>query len=217
MWLPGADTIRVPPRAWLPATLCLAVLSGFGISALFRAVSSWAPASTGAPGSARRASGLVLAAVSALVLAEGWFIIGAEPAPQVMPSGIVPRGAVVLDLPIEQFWKNATAQYRAVMGGYRSVAGFSGYAPPHFELLRHQVADHHDEALTAYRRLADLYVIVRSDARAELADWIATREGAVHLLTTPEWRLYRLARVAGGAAAMPLPLPLPGSRPFAID
>jgi hypothetical protein len=202
MWLPGVESIRVPPRAWLPATLCLAVLAGYGVAALQRRA-----------GNVGRTM-VVLAAV--LVLAEGWFTEDVDPAPSVMQAGVIPRDAVVLDLPIEQFWVNTIAQYRAVIGGYRAVAGFSGYAPPHFERLRHQVADHDEEALNTYRRLADLYVIVRPEARAELADWIASREGATHLLTAPEWRLYRLPRLPGGSGTMPLPLPQPGSPAFAI-
>ncbi|MBI4887991.1 MAG: hypothetical protein HY824_12930, partial [Acidobacteria bacterium] len=36
MKLPGVQSMRVPARAWFPATLCLAMLAAFGTSALLQ-------------------------------------------------------------------------------------------------------------------------------------------------------------------------------------
>jgi hypothetical protein len=174
--LPGATSIRVPARAWFPAVLCVAMLAGFGAAELLRA---------------RRAAP-ALALVAAIV-AEGAFFDGTREAPRPMPRGAIPEGATVLDLPWDEGYQNAVPQFRAVLGGYRTLNGHSGYQPSHVYPLRRAIADLVPGALDAYRLRADLHVIVRPDLEVPVARWIAARAGAEHVFTLEDGaRVYRL-------------------------
>jgi hypothetical protein len=84
-------------------------------------------------------------------------------------------------------------QFRAVVGGYRTLNGYSGYEPSHVYPLRRAIADLVPDALDAYRRDGDLLVIVRPDVEAVVARWVATRPDAEHLFTMEDGaRVYRL-------------------------
>ncbi len=179
MEIPGVDSIRVPARAWLPAMLCLAMLAGFGAAALFRRLPRY-----------QRGAVTCLAV---LIAAEGWFFDVTVRAPLPMPAGVIPRGALVLDMPVEEVWWNAIPQYRAVAGGYRTINGYSGYEPPHFNPLRHAIAERQPDALTPYRRREDLYVILRPREDPEVVRWITA--GAEHLHDLDDARVYRLRRI----------------------
>lgn len=178
--IPGVESLRVPARAWLPATLCLALLAGCGAGRLLRDHT----------GRAR----LLIVVLSAAVLVEGWFFDGTMEAPRPMRQGVVPAGALVLDLPLEPGFFNAVPQYRAVLGGYRTINGYSGYEPPHFTPLRRDIADLIPTALHPYRR-EDLYVIVRPTLEPEVAAWIASHAGVEHLYDLEGARVYRLPRL----------------------
>lgn len=141
MQFPGFSSIRVPARAWLPATLCLAMLAAWGAARL------------------SRRGRHVIAALALAIVAEGWFADHVVPVPPPMVAGVIPSGAVVLDLPMDEGWWNVTPQYRAVLGGYRTINGYSGYEPPHFLPLRRQIAALQVDALNPYRALGDVYVI----------------------------------------------------------
>src|SRR5258706_100433 len=97
--LPGAQSIRVPARAWLPAAMCLAVCAGLGASRL--TTSRWGKGA--------------LAALALGIVAEGWFFDGSMAAPVSMLKGVIPAGAVVLDLPIAEAAGHADPQYLAVL------------------------------------------------------------------------------------------------------
>ena len=135
--LPGAQSIRVPARAWLPAVLSLAMLAGFGTVSVLRRY----------PRHPRALVGLL----ALLIVTEGWFFDGTMAAPRPMRQGAIPEGAVVLDLPIEDGFAGAAPQYRAVVGGYRTVNGYSGYEPAHYYPLRRAIADFQPDALDRYR------------------------------------------------------------------
>ena len=181
MELPGVDSIRVPARAWLPAMLCLAMLAGFGTAVLLRRYVQQ-----------RRT---VLLALALLIVAEGSFGDGTMAVPRPMRRGAIPQEALVLDLPVEQGFANAIPQYRAVIGGYRTINGYSGYEPAFFNPLRHAIADQVPDALDAYRRAGDLYVIVRPGLEPPVARWITSHPGAEHLFDLDDVQLYRLPRV----------------------
>jgi hypothetical protein len=181
MKLPGISAIRVPPRAWLLAALCLAVLAAFGVKAL-------------AERTPPRYSRIVTLLLGLLVVAEGWFyeVTVAAPTPGIERG--IPAGALVLDAPLEsQFW-NAIPQYRAVIGGYRTISGYSGYEPPFYEPFRHAFADRDPEALDQYRRREDLYVILRPTERPERVDWVRTQPGARKLFDYQGAVVYVLPR-----------------------
>jgi hypothetical protein len=192
--LPGAQSIRVPARAWLPATLCLAVAAGFGAAYL------------ASNGRTKR----VLGVLALLMLAEGWFFDGTIRAPEPMLNGVIPAGAVVLDLPIGVESANTSAEYRAVLGKYRVVNGYSGYTPAHIGGLREALANHRSAAFDGFRRLADLYVIVRPDVDQPFVDWLETQDGIERVPDTSGSRLYRLPRSSTDPLP-PMPLPLPGA------
>ena len=179
--LPGMQSMRVPARAWLPAVLCLSVLAAFGTAVLLQRF--------------KRHAQILLLMVALLVVYEGWFVDRIVPAPQPMRPGVIPEGAVVMDLPIEEGMHNAIPQYRGIVGGYRTVNGYSGYLPPHFTPLRRAIADLSTAELDAYRRLEDLYVVVREGLPAPMARWIAMQSGAEHLFDIEGGRVYRLPQI----------------------
>ena len=183
MEVPGVQGVRVPARAWLAAIACLSVLASFGAAALVRR----------APRGARVAIG----ALAVLMVAEGWFSDVTVAAPRPMPPGIVPAGALVIDMPVEESFWNAIPQYRAVVGGYRTINGYSGYEPPHFTPLRHAIAEMRPDAFEPFRRTTDLYVMLRPGETPAVASWVADRPGAQHLLDVGQTKLYRLPRLGG--------------------
>jgi hypothetical protein len=192
--LPGAQSIRVPARAWLPATLCLAVCAGFGAAWL---------------GERTRTRWLVVP-FALLIVAEAWFIAPTMRAPTAVSLG-VPEGAMVLDLPISEGYPNADGQHLAVLGNYRVINGYSGYYPPHFGALRTALAGHRPEALAPFRQRADLYVVVRPDVEKPFVTWLEMQPGLERLPDAGMWRVYRLPRTGGGAPPpLLLPLPKPG-------
>ena len=182
MVLPGIESIRVPARAWLPAVTCLALLAGVGAAALGRHVT--------------RRSHLVIGVLAVLIVAEGWFAEVTVAAPRPMRPGAIPTGALVLDLPVEESFWNAIPQYRAVLGGYRTINGYSGYEPPHFTPLRHAIAEMRPDALDSYRRLGDLFVVLRPGEDPAVARWVIISHGAQHLYDLGDATIYRLPSLA---------------------
>ena len=198
--LPGLQSIRVPSRAWLPATLCLAVLAGFGAAWL----------------ATRRRRQWVIAPLVLLLVAEGWFVGPTMEVPGALPV-FIPANAQVLDLPISAGYGNADAQYLAVLGHYRVVNGYSGYAPSHFGALRNALADHRVEAFVPFRQRADLYVVARPDLEPQFVTWLESLPDPQRLIDFGRWKLYRLPRLGSGPAPpLLLPLPKPGEIPIKI-
>jgi len=192
--LPGAQSIRVPARAWLVATLCLAVCAGFGAAWL----------------ASRRRLRWMVAVFALFIVAEARFTAATLAAPVPIPY-VIPTGAMVLDMPVAAGYGNADAQYRAVLGDYRVVNGYSGYEPRYFGPFREALAAHRPEALAPFRALADLYVILRGDVELPSVAWIETQPGAQHVLDVETWKIYRLPRQdIRPAPALPLPLPRRG-------
>jgi hypothetical protein len=197
---PGLQSIRVPSRAWVPATLCLAVCAGFGAAWL---------------GASRRARWLS-APLAVLLVAEGWFTGPVMEVPTPLPLYIPPL-AQVLDLPISADYGNADAQYLAVLGDYRVVNGYSGYAPAHFVELRTALAHHRPEAFAPFRERADLYVVCRPDLDPQFVTWLESLPDTRRLIDFGRWKLYRLPRTGGGPPPpLLLPLPKPGEIPLTI-
>ena len=194
--LPGAQSIRVPARAWLPATLCLAVCAGFGAAWLAR----------------RRRARWLIAPLAVLIVAEVWFVGPTMKAPAPVKLA-VPADAMVLDLPISAGYGNADAQYLAVLGNYRVINGYSGYSLPYFAALREALAAHRPEALAPFRALADVYVVTRPDLEKPFVTWLEMQEGVERLPDAEAWKLYRALRRGSGP---PPPLPLPRSGESAI-
>lgn len=200
MQLPGAHSIRVPARAWLVGTLCLAVCAGFGAAWL----------------AGHRRTRWLAAVFSVAVVAEGWFAGPAVEVPEALPL-FIPADAMVLDLPLAADFGNADAQYKAVLGDYRVVNGYSGYAPPHFAPLRAAVAQHREAAFVPFRQRADLYIAARPDTPADIVEWLDALTSAKHVIDFGNWRLYRLSRITATAPSSPLlPMPHAGQPAIAI-
>jgi len=174
------------------------VLAGVGAASVTRRARPW----------------LVVAAI--VIVAEGWFWDRAAASPRPMPAGIIPSGAIVLDLPMDEGFWSATPQYRAVLGGYRTINGYSGYEPRHFLPLRHDIADGAVDALNPYRRLADLYVVIRPEERPQVAEWVLGHPGVQLVHADKTMRVVRLPKMGEAPARVPLPLPTPGARPFGV-
>lgn len=94
--LPLVKSIRVVSRAWIPATLCLAVASGLGAGVLLSSFPRRRP--------------LIVAIVSAALLAEGWFVDDVFAVPRPMRAGILPPQALVLDLPIGDLLEDTVSE-----------------------------------------------------------------------------------------------------------
>ena len=186
MHVPGVNAIRVPARVWLPALLCLAMMAGYGTIAVSRRYRRWPR--------------LTVAGLTLLIVAEGSFAAGTVEVPSPMRPGVIPEGAVVLDQPLRAGFANAVPQYRAVLGGYRTINGYSGYEPAFFDPLRNAIAEMRPGALDGYRRAGDLYVIIRPGIERSVDRWITSLQGANHLYDVGDARIYRLPRVSSGAS-----------------
>jgi hypothetical protein len=194
MHVPGVQSIRVPSRAWLPATLCLAVCAGFGAAWLAKG----------------RFTRWVIAPLAVLIVAEGWFVGPTMQVPTALPL-YIPPNAQVLDLPISAGYGNADTQYLAVLGNYRVVNGYSGYAPPHFAALRYALAQHRPEAFVPFRERGDLYVVARPDVEPEFVAWVDSLHDPQRVIDFGRWKLYRFPRLGNGPQRpLLLPLPKPG-------
>jgi hypothetical protein len=185
MQLPGLDAIRVPARIWLAGVLCLAILAAYGAAVLLARYT--------------RRPRVAVVALTLLIVVEGWFGGATVEVPSPMPVGVVPEGAVVLDLPMVRGYQNAVPQYRAVRGGYRTINGYSGYEPPFFDPFLKGLEEHRADVLNSYLRAGDLYVIVRPDVEPALIELITSVPGATKQSTVGDARVYRLPRgqVAG--------------------
>jgi hypothetical protein len=148
----------------------------------------------------------------ALIVAEGWCVAATPtvPTPPVLDLG-VPQGAVVLDLPMGADYRDARAQYLAVLGEYRVVNGYSGYSPPHHAPLYQALLRHTPQVFEPFRERADLYMIVRPEIEQDFVDWLETQHGIGRLPDVGDWRVYRLPRESSGPVPpLMLPLPEPG-------
>ena len=200
MRIPGVQSIRVPSRAWQPATLSLAVCAGFGAAWL----------------ATRRRMRWVIVPLAVVIVAEGWFVGQAMQVPSALPL-YIPPGAQVLDLPISAGYGNADAQYLAVLGDYRVVNGYSGYAPPYFAPLRNALADHRPEAFVPFRQRAALYIVARPDLEPQFVTWLESLPDPQRVIDFGKWKLYRLPRLGNNAPASALlPLPNPGEASLTI-
>jgi hypothetical protein len=181
MQMPAYNAVRLPSRIWLVGVLCLAVLAAYGTAALLR----------------RRGHrpALIAAALTILIVVEGSFAGGTAEAPAPMSPGLIPRGALVLDLPIEIGSTNGVAQYRAVLGGYRTINGYSGYEPDWFSAFLNELKRMGPRTFDAYRRREDLYVVARTGVDPVLLEWVASLPGAEPRPGAPHIYIHRLPRM----------------------
>ena len=200
--LPGSLSIRAPSRAWLLATLCLAVCAGLGAAWL----------------ASRRPVNWLIAPLATLMIAEGWFIGPAVQVPTPLPLH-VPPDALVLDLlRMINADGRADPQYLAVVGDYRVVNGYSGYSPRHLDQLRQALADHNLGAFVPLRERSDVYVVARPGVEPQFVTWLESVHDTERLIDTGQVKVYRLPRIGSGPPPpLLLPLPKAGEAPLTID
>jgi hypothetical protein len=116
--LPGFEGLRVPARFAMLGVLCASIVVGLAVARIprFRVT--------------------VAALVIAGLLVDGW----TEPLPLIPPPGRltltgVPPNAAVLELPPDDRLLSLYAMYRALSHQHPLVNGYSGYIPPHYQVL----------------------------------------------------------------------------------
>jgi len=184
--LPGGGGVRAPGRFWLMSTLCLSIVAGLAASQLL----------------ARRRHGAAagLTAVLAIgLLSDGWSTIPAAPAPTAFPDEAALRGQTVLRLPVGNL-QDFGPQYRAVVGGWRSVNGYSGYEPRYYEAIRQGARFEVDGLFEPFRARGDLLVVVDTD-QSRLLSLVERQPGAVCTADAKGTRQYRLPRQPMSAPA----------------
>jgi F5/8 type C domain-containing protein len=175
-WMPGASGLRVPARFWLLAVLALSAAAGITMARFSRSL--------------RPTSRRVLTALAAgVILADAWMpgIVAAPPPPDMPdPSGL--RGQVVLQLPVERSLDIA-ATWRAVVGGWTSVNGFSGYAPNYYFALTHAAST--ADVFAPFRQGHDLSVVV-ADTHPATQAAVEQQSSALPVAHAHGARQYRL-------------------------
>lgn len=152
MTLPGFDAARVPARFNTIFALALAVLVACAIQRLATARSrAWLPA-----------------AALAGVLVDGAVPIPAEPLPDAVHAeawGV----DMVLEIPLGTY-EDVAAMAGSFTHGLPVVNGYSGFAPPHYEVLKSAIKDGRASALDELRPFGTVAVIV-DPAREEGGAW----------------------------------------------
>jgi hypothetical protein len=153
MRLPGFDVLRVPARFAMLAVLCQSMLLAIVLARspmLFRRT-------------------IVLAAVGAALLADGWIRLPVQAA----PGAAVPQWsgvAAVIELPPGNPAVDFPAIYRSMFHELPIANGYSGFAPPHYLPLVHALRDGQFAALgelAAYGRIG-IAIDRSSDRSAEI-------------------------------------------------
>lgn len=181
--LPGVDGLRVPARTWLFTILCLSVVAGFVSASLFRRVRSY-----------RGMGALVTVLLAGAVLADGWIgRIAVQPAPPPAPNASLLADKIVMELPLGNPYRDIAALWRAVVGGWKTVNGLSGYAPSGYGALIEATRFETDDLFRPFLAQHDLHVIVSDDAPR--LDALVMRQQGAEIVTRSSWAtLYRIPR-----------------------
>jgi hypothetical protein len=151
MQLPGFNSLRVPARFWLMGTLSMAMVVAFAVSALGRARPVLA-------------SSAAAVALSIAVLSDGWELhFPTAAVPPGPPNPALLRGQSVLFLPAGNI-ADVFPTYYGVEYGWRSVNGYSGFEPNHYDGVRQASKFELDGLFTAFTENTDLHVVVAADA-----------------------------------------------------
>jgi hypothetical protein len=185
--LPGFSSLRVPGRFWLLATVCLAVVVGLVVQAVLR-------------NRAGIARGALIGALSVGILADGWewhLPFGAVPPGP--PDAARLRNQLVMYLPIGGI-RDVFPTYFAVLHGWRSVNGYSGFAPNHYDGVGYAAKLELDATFQYFRSRADLHVVVAADA-PRLRALVERQPGVERIAQSATATQYRLPAFPGGAPA----------------
>ena len=146
--LPGYEGLRVPARFAMFSTLCTSVVIGFVVAWLSRTLARWR-------------SPLAVVIIAAGLVVDGW----TEPLPLIPPPGRltltgVPADAAILELPPDDRLLSLYAMYRALSHHHPLVNGYSGYIPPHYEILGASIRRDDPTAIIELARGRPLVAIV---------------------------------------------------------
>jgi hypothetical protein len=189
--LPGSTGLRVPARFWLMTVICLSVVAGLTVAELLR-------------GRLRHKAMLATALVAIGVLADGWIVgISAVPAPGPVPGEQLLHRATVMELPADGSFRDITAGFRAMEGGWHTPNGYSGWQPNYYFALVGAARNEVGDVFTPFQRLGELRVLVDNDA-PRLVELVQRHPGAVLVAQNAALSHYRLparpveeAKVAG--------------------
>jgi hypothetical protein len=125
LWLPGFNGLRVPSRFAMVGTLCLAMAASLAVAQLSTL------------GGLFRGRWRLLAGAAVLA---GLIVDGiTRPIPLISPPGRllfpVSQPATVIELPIEDSYTSLRAMYRSIFHRQPIVNGYSGHAPPHYNVM----------------------------------------------------------------------------------
>jgi hypothetical protein len=126
------------------------------------------------------------------LLSDGWTTIAAAPAPERYPDETALRGGAVLALPAGNF-QDFAPQYLAVVGGWHSINGYSGYEPRYYEGVRQGSRFESDGLFEPFRSRADLFVVV-GRGQVRLRDLVERQPGVQLMGDRDGLRQYRLPR-----------------------
>ena len=183
--LPGASGIRVPARFWSLTCLSLAIVSGMSFASVIR-------------GRSRTFVSAVVAAVGIVLAADGWLDrIATAPAPSGVPDPVHLAGRRVVELPMDAYWRDIIATYRAVEGDWTAINGYSGYVPSYYYALSDATQADGEDFLAPLLRDGSLDVLVPADAPGLLA-MVQRQPGAIltaRNASMVQFRLPQRARV----------------------
>jgi hypothetical protein len=171
--------LRVPARFWMLGVMSLSVLAGIAVAGMTRY--------------RNRAAAIV----ACVVLVEGWTNVIAADVPDRAGPRPATADAVVLELPTGHVPDDTAAQFRGVVGGYRTINGYSGYAPRHVFPLQIGLQLRDDTVLTEFRRLTPFHVNVLSDDSDGYRSLVTRSQPDARLVSEARGRsLYLLSKLA---------------------
>jgi hypothetical protein len=162
--LPGFDGLRVSSRFAMLGTLCLAMTASLAVAQLSK-LPVFLHGGLGRGGSRSGSRWRVLAG---LVVIAGLFVDGmTRPVPVVTPPGrmILPASqqATVIELPVDSTDVSVQAMYRSIFHGHPLVNGYSGYFPPHYNILSLSLARLDSTVLFYLARRRPLVIVVNDE------------------------------------------------------
>ena len=197
MQLPGGHAFRVPARFAMLFVLCLAESAALAFSHLTAGtpVRDGQPLPVDVPRTWFRARTLATVAVCLAVGSEGFVAdMNVARTPAALDLAGLDRGAVVLELPIVDDYSDTAAMLRATQASHTLVNGFSGYVPPHYNLLKDGLAAFDDSILKALQQFGPLFVFVHQDVDPDqrYRDLVGDLPDAHRVLTTATGSLFQL-------------------------
>jgi hypothetical protein len=179
--LPGMASLRVPARFWMITIVCLGVVAGLVVAEVVVR-------------RRRVPRALLTGALTVIVLADGWV----NPMPTV-PIETLPfapatlAGRVVLRLPVRDV-VDMPATYEAVVGGWRSINGYSGYGPNYYAALAYGIMAHDATVFDPFRNLTDVDVVLSNKEDGSLVQFVEQQRDVQRIAALSEFSHYVLPR-----------------------